>query len=168
MRQANAALSHHGHEVAIAQFEAEVPTHAQDHDLLIEVAPFEQLLDGYERRHQVIIADGEPRFAPEPNSTLKPEVFDFAQKRNLLFCSVRLVERAEDANGQRIGSDSALLMINYKTIPFVLQTNKFPNPRRGLDYAGQIMLPEFGDYFVNAFFVWVPTARARRTGESMG
>ena len=59
-------------------------------------------------------------------------------------------------------------MINYKPIPVVLQANKFPNSRRGLDDAGQVMLPEFGDYFVNAFLVWVPTARARRTGEGMG
>ena len=65
-------------------------------------------------------------------------------------------------------SDSASLMVNYKPIPFVLQANKFPNPRRDLNYAGQIMLPEFGDYFVNALLVWIPTACARRTGESMG
>ena len=60
------------------------------------------------------------------------------------------------------GSASALLMIHYQPIPFVLQANKFPNPRRGLDYARQIMLPEFGYYFFNAFLIWVPTARARR------
>ena len=59
-------------------------------------------------------------------------------------------------------------MINYQPIPHVLQTNKFPNPRWGLDYPGQEMLPEFGDYFVNAFLVWVATTRARRTGEGMG
>ncbi len=59
-------------------------------------------------------------------------------------------------------------MINYKPIPFVLQANKFPNCGRDLDYAGQIMLPEFGHYFFNAFLVGVPTARARRTGEAMG
>ena len=59
-------------------------------------------------------------------------------------------------------------MINYKPIPFVLQANKFPNRRRDLNYAGQIMLPEFGHYFFNAFLVGVPTTRARRTGEAMG
>lgn len=59
-------------------------------------------------------------------------------------------------------------MINYKPIPFVLQANKLPNRGRNLDYAGQIMLPEFGHYFFNAFLVGVPTARARRTGEAMG
>jgi hypothetical protein len=58
-------------------------------------------------------------------------------------------------------------MIHYKPIPFVLQPNKFPNPRRDLQNAGQIMLTEFGDDFVNALLVRVPTARARRTGESM-
>jgi hypothetical protein len=65
------------------------------------------------------------------------------------------------------GSASASLVIHYQPIPFVLQANKFPNPRRGLDYARQIMLPEFGYYFFNAFLIWVPTARARRIGESM-
>ena len=59
-------------------------------------------------------------------------------------------------------------MINCKPIPFVLQANKFPNRCRDLDYAGQIMLPEFGHYFFNAFLVGVPTTRARRTGEAMG
>jgi len=60
VRQVNAALPHHGREISIAQFEAEVPTNAQDHDLLIKVATFEQLLDGYERWHQPIIANGPP------------------------------------------------------------------------------------------------------------
>ena len=59
-------------------------------------------------------------------------------------------------------------MVNYKPISFVLQANKFPNSRRDLDYARQVMLPEFGHYFFNAFLVGVPTTRARRTGEAMG
>ena len=59
-------------------------------------------------------------------------------------------------------------MINYKPIPFVLQANKFPNRCRDLDYAGLIMLSEFGHYFINAFLVGVPATRARRTGEGMG
>ena len=80
----------------------------------------------------------------------------------------RKPRRCFDYAEVELSNNSALLMINYKPIPFVLQANKFPNPRRDLDYAGQIMLPEFGDYFFNAFLVWVPTTRARRTGESMG
>ena len=59
-------------------------------------------------------------------------------------------------------------MINYKPIPFVLQAHDFPNRRRDLDHAGQIMLPDLGHYFFNAFLVGVPTTRARRTGEAMG
>ena len=59
-------------------------------------------------------------------------------------------------------------MVHYNPVPFVLQANKFPNPRWDLDDSGQVMLPEFGDYFINALLVWVPSAGARRTGESMG
>jgi hypothetical protein len=43
-----------------------------------------------------------------------------------------------------------------------------PDCSRDLDYAGQIMLPEFRHYFFNVFLVGVPTARARRTGEAVG
>ena len=60
------------------------------------------------------------------------------------------------------------LMIDYKPIPFVFQTHDFPNCSRDLDHARQIMLPDLGHYFFNAFLVGVPTTRARRTGEAMG
>ena len=59
-------------------------------------------------------------------------------------------------------------MIYYKSIPVVLQSNKFPNPGRGLDYSGQKMLPEIGDYFFNALLVWVAATRARGTRKGMG
>jgi hypothetical protein len=59
-------------------------------------------------------------------------------------------------------------MIDYKPIPFVFQTHDFPNCSRDLDHARQIMLPDLGHYFFNAFLVGVPTTRARRTGEGMG
>ena len=56
VRQANAAFPHHGHQIPIPQFVAQVPTNAQHHDLLVEVPTFEQLLDGYESWHLSIIA----------------------------------------------------------------------------------------------------------------
>ena len=59
-------------------------------------------------------------------------------------------------------------MIDYKPIPFVLQAHYFPNRSRDLDDARQIMLPDLGHYVFNAFLVWVPTTRARRTGEAVG
>src|SRR6516165_762910 len=55
--QANAALAHHGHQIAIAQLEAPIPAHAQHHDLSVKMATFEQLLDRYESWHLAIIAD---------------------------------------------------------------------------------------------------------------
>src|SRR6516165_12717684 len=64
--QANAALAHHGHQIAIAQLEAPIPAHAQHHDLSVKMATFEQLLDRYESWHLAIIADS-ARFAPEPS-----------------------------------------------------------------------------------------------------
>lgn len=59
-------------------------------------------------------------------------------------------------------------MIHYKAITFVLQSKKFSNPRRRLDYARQEMLSEFCDYLVSAFLVWVAATRDRGTGECMG
>ena len=56
VRHRNATLSHHGHEIPITQFLAEVPTNAQHHDLLIEVPAFEQLFNVYEPWHVSIIA----------------------------------------------------------------------------------------------------------------
>ena len=61
-----AALAHHGNQIAIAQLEAQIPAHAQHHDLSVKMATFEQLLDRYESWHLAIIADS-ARFAPEPS-----------------------------------------------------------------------------------------------------
>src|SRR6516165_574506 len=55
--QANAALAHHGNQIAIAQLEAQIPAHTQHHDLSAKMATFEQLLDWYESWHLAIIAD---------------------------------------------------------------------------------------------------------------
>jgi hypothetical protein len=53
----DAALAHHQHQVAMAQLETEIPANAQNHDLLVKVPTFEQLLDRYESWHLSIIAD---------------------------------------------------------------------------------------------------------------
>ena len=54
--QINAAFGHHSDQITIAELVAEVPANVQDHDLLAEVATFEQLFDRYELRHFSIIA----------------------------------------------------------------------------------------------------------------
>ena len=56
MCQINAAFGHHSDQITIAELVAEVPANVQDHDLLVEVATFEQLFDRYELRHFSIIA----------------------------------------------------------------------------------------------------------------
>jgi hypothetical protein len=67
--QFNAAFRHHGHQVAIAQFETEIPANTQDHDFLVEVPTFEQLLGGCESWHRPIISEAR-EFAPEPFALL--------------------------------------------------------------------------------------------------
>jgi hypothetical protein len=54
--QINAAFGHHSDQITIAELVAELPANVQDHDLLAEVATFEQLFDRYELRHFSIIA----------------------------------------------------------------------------------------------------------------
>jgi hypothetical protein len=44
MGQIDAALAHHRHQIAIAQFETEIPANAQDHDLPVEVPTFKESL----------------------------------------------------------------------------------------------------------------------------
>jgi hypothetical protein len=51
MRQADAALPHHRDQIAVAQFETQIPANAQNHDLLVEVSPLEQLRDRYKSCH---------------------------------------------------------------------------------------------------------------------
>src|SRR5438034_7685729 len=53
----DAALAHHGDQIAIAQLEAQIPPDAQNHDLLVKVSASEQVLDRYQSRHLSIIAD---------------------------------------------------------------------------------------------------------------
>ena len=55
VRHADAAFTHHGDQVAKAQFEGQIPADAQDHDLLVEVPTFEQFLDRHESGHLSII-----------------------------------------------------------------------------------------------------------------
>jgi hypothetical protein len=64
VRHNNAAFAHHGHQIAVAQLVAEIPTNAQHHDLLVEVPTFEQILDRSESWRLSIIAN--LVFAPEP------------------------------------------------------------------------------------------------------
>jgi hypothetical protein len=56
MRQANAAFVHYEYQIAIAQFKTEIPTNAQDHNLLVKVPAFEQLLPRYKSRHPSIMS----------------------------------------------------------------------------------------------------------------
>jgi hypothetical protein len=65
VRHGNATLSHHGHEIPVTQFVAEVPTNAQHHDLLIEVAAFEQFFN-VSSRGMCLSSLPQSAFAPEP------------------------------------------------------------------------------------------------------
>jgi hypothetical protein len=56
MRHGNAAVCHHNHQIPQAQLEARVPAHAQNDDLSVEVASFEQIFDRDEPLHLFIIA----------------------------------------------------------------------------------------------------------------
>jgi hypothetical protein len=49
-------IRHHNHQIPQAQFEARVPTHAQNDDLSIEVPSFEHIFDRDEPWHLFIIA----------------------------------------------------------------------------------------------------------------
>src|SRR5947207_15298708 len=60
--QVDSPLGHHGHQIAIAELETQVPAHAQHHDLLIEMAPLGQLLQRSTLLHRSIMAV----CAPEP------------------------------------------------------------------------------------------------------
>ena len=45
------AFGHHLHKVTLAEFEAEVLPHAQNNDVLLEVATLEQFIQTQKRRH---------------------------------------------------------------------------------------------------------------------
>ena len=49
--QRKAALRHHLHQIAVAELEPQVPPHAQDDDLPVEVAALEQLIQCQEPGH---------------------------------------------------------------------------------------------------------------------
>src|SRR5271157_1062900 len=53
VRQRQATLRHHFHQVAVAQFEAQIPSHAQDDDLPVKVAALEQLIQTQEPGHRI-------------------------------------------------------------------------------------------------------------------
>ena len=76
----DAALAHHGHQMPIAQFAAQLPADAQQHNLLVELPAFEQLLYGSEWRHLPIIADAELRSHQNPifRSPLRANIVMYA------------------------------------------------------------------------------------------
>jgi hypothetical protein len=43
--QNNSALSHHFHEITKTEFEPEIPTHAEDDDLAVEMAALEEIIN---------------------------------------------------------------------------------------------------------------------------
>ena len=45
MGQRNPAFDHHFHEIAKAELEPEIPAHAEDDDLPIEMAAFEKIIN---------------------------------------------------------------------------------------------------------------------------
>ena len=63
MRQRNASIRHHDHQVSQTQFETRVPANTQDDDLSVEMSTLEQCFDRNERLHSAIIPDRD-LFAP--------------------------------------------------------------------------------------------------------
>src|SRR5713226_9152720 len=55
VRQVNAPLAHHGHQIAIAELETQIPADAEHHDLLVKMAALEQFFYRNESRHLSII-----------------------------------------------------------------------------------------------------------------
>jgi hypothetical protein len=55
--QADTTLAHHHDQIAIAQLETQIPTHAQHDDLSVKVPTAEELLNWYERWHLLMIAN---------------------------------------------------------------------------------------------------------------
>jgi len=65
VRQRDASIPHHDHQVPEAQFETRVPADTEDDDLPVEMSSLEQCFDRNERLHSAIIPD-RGLFAPEP------------------------------------------------------------------------------------------------------
>ena len=57
VRYAYTPFAHHSDHVSITELKAQIPAHAQYHDLAIKVPTLEQLLHRYELWHPSIIAD---------------------------------------------------------------------------------------------------------------
>jgi hypothetical protein len=57
MRQCNASIRHHNHQVSQAQFETRVPADTDDDDLPVEMSSLEESLDRNELLHSAIIPD---------------------------------------------------------------------------------------------------------------
>jgi hypothetical protein len=59
VRQREATLRHHFHQVAVTEFETQVPPHAQDDDLAVKVAALEQLIQTQEPGHRITFSPSE-------------------------------------------------------------------------------------------------------------
>jgi hypothetical protein len=57
VRQRNASICHHDHQVPQTQFETRVPANTQDDDLSVEMSSLEKCFDRTGRLHSVIIPD---------------------------------------------------------------------------------------------------------------
>jgi hypothetical protein len=57
VRQGDASIRHHDHQVPQTQFETRVPADTKDDDLPLEMSSLEQCFDRNERLHSVIIPD---------------------------------------------------------------------------------------------------------------
>ena len=57
MRFSDTAFAHHGNQISKIQLEAQIPAHAQHHDLPVKLATLDQLFDRYESWHLPIIAN---------------------------------------------------------------------------------------------------------------
>jgi hypothetical protein len=52
VNQREAALRHHLHKIPEAEFEAQIPSHAQDDDLSVEVSTRKQLIQTHKPGHR--------------------------------------------------------------------------------------------------------------------
>jgi hypothetical protein len=60
MSQRQAALGHHLHQVTQAELEPEIPPHAQQDDLAVEVSTREQLFQALQLVHGGLLPFGSP------------------------------------------------------------------------------------------------------------
>jgi hypothetical protein len=57
MRQPDASVRHHDHQISQAQLEAGIPANTQDDDLSVEMPSLEQCFDRADGLHSAIIRD---------------------------------------------------------------------------------------------------------------